>query len=86
MVFRSAQVAVFVDGCFWHRCPDHSTDPKTNADYWTPKLRRNVERDRETDQLLADAGWVSVRVWEHEDPQEAAGLVASIVIARRISA
>ena len=86
MVFRSAQVAVFVDGCFWHRCPVHSTDPKTNADYWTPKLRRNVERDRETDQLLADAGWVSVRVWEHEDPQEAAGLVASIVTARRISA
>ena len=85
MVFRSAQVAVFVDGCFWHRCPVHSTDPKTNADYWTPKLRRNVERDRETDQLLADAGWVSVRVWEHEDPQEAAGLVASIVTARRIS-
>jgi len=83
LVFRSARVAVFVDGCFWHRCPDHSSDPKTNSDYWKPKLERNVERDRETDQILIDHGWLSVRIWEHEDPTKAAARVASIVKKRR---
>jgi DNA mismatch endonuclease (patch repair protein) len=60
LVFRSAMVAVFVDGCFWHRCPDHGTDPQTNSDYWGPKLERNVERDRQTDALLTNAGWLSL--------------------------
>ena len=83
LVFRSARVAVFVDGCFWHRCPDHSSDPKTNSDYWKPKLERNVERDRETDQILIDHGWLSVRIWEHEDPTKAAVRVARIVKKRR---
>ena len=83
IVFGPAKVAVFVDGCFWHRCPDHATDPKTNSDYWKPKLERNVERDRETDSLLQDAGWLSVRVWEHEDPESAARRVADVVRRRR---
>jgi DNA mismatch endonuclease (patch repair protein) len=83
LVFGPDKVAVFVDGCFWHRCPDHATDPKTNSDYWRPKLERNVERDRETDLLLANAGWLSVRVWEHEDPRAAATRVAAIVRQRR---
>lgn len=83
LVFRSAMVAVFVDGCFWHRCPDHGTDPQTNSDYWGPKLERNVERDRQTDALLTNAGWLSVRVWEHEDPIAAARRVARIVRRRR---
>lgn len=83
LVFRSARVAVFVDGCFWHRCPDHATDPQTNSNYWRPKLERNVERDRETDVLLANAGWLSVRVWEHEDPGKAARRIARIVTKRR---
>lgn len=83
LVFGPARVAVFVDGCFWHRCPEHATEPRTNADYWTPKLDRNVERDRETDALLKVAGWISVRVWEHEDPAVAARRVARIVRRRR---
>ena len=83
LVFRSARVAVFVDGCFWHHCPEHGTAPKTNADYWGPKLDRNVERDRETDALLTEEGWLSVRVWEHEDPEKAAVRVARIVRRRR---
>lgn len=83
LVFRPARVAVFVDGCFWHGCPEHGTRPKTNSDYWAPKLERNVERDRETDELLADAGWMSVRVWEHEDAAEAAARIAGIVSDRR---
>ena len=83
LVFRPAKVAVFVDGCFWHRCPLHATDPKTNSDYWKPKLERNVERDRETDLLLGQAGWLSVRIWEHEDPTDAAGRITTIVRMRR---
>ena len=79
LVFRVARVAVFVDGCFWHRCPDQATVPRTNTDYWLPKLERNVARDRETDELLAEAGWLSLRVWEHEDPYVAAKRVARIV-------
>lgn len=83
MVFRPAKVAVFVDGCFWHRCPDHATDPKTNSDYWKPKLERNVERDRETDRLLAKSGWLSIRIWEHEDLSQAALQIAKTVRQRR---
>jgi DNA mismatch endonuclease (patch repair protein) len=83
IVFGPARVAVFVDGCFWHSCPDHATNPQTNSRYWAPKLKRNVERDRETDELLAAAGWLPVRVWEHEDPEEAAKRIAETVEERR---
>ncbi|MHB8794820.1 MAG: very short patch repair endonuclease [Candidatus Nanopelagicales bacterium] len=83
LVFGPTKVAVFVDGCFWHRCPDHATDSKTNSDYWKHKLERNVERDRETDCLLKGTGWISVRIWEHENPREAAKQVARIVRQRR---
>jgi len=83
IVFSPAKVAVFVDGCFWHHCPDHASDPRTNSDYWVPKLKRNAQRDRETDLLLEQAGWVSIRVWEHEDPVAAARRVSRIVSERR---
>jgi DNA mismatch endonuclease (patch repair protein) len=66
VVFRSASVAVFVDGCFWHLCPEHSSQPKANSAYWAPKLYRNVDRDRRIDEALTEAGWTVVRVWEHE--------------------
>lgn len=84
LVFRPAKVAVFVDGCFWHACPEHGTQPATNADYWAPKLARNVERDRHTDDLLHAAGWLSIRVWEHEDPRPAARRIARTVRKRRL--
>lgn len=74
---------VFVDGCFWHSCPLHGSTPVTNAEWWVEKLARNVARDRDTDQRLAEAGWLVVRVWEHEDPQEAARHVMSVVRSRR---
>lgn len=83
IVFSRARVAVFVDGCFWHGCPEHATAPKTNAEWWTTKLARNVERDRETDALLAAAGWSVIRVWEHELPGEAAERVQALVEAAR---
>lgn len=75
VVFTRAKVAVFVDGCFWHGCPEHQVVPRSNPDYWVPKLRRNVERDREVDCALRDEGWTVVRVWEHEDPKEAAASI-----------
>ena len=66
LVFTRARVVVFVDGCFWHRCPQHGTAPKSNADWWRAKLDRNVARDREKDSLLADSGWTVLHFWEHE--------------------
>jgi DNA mismatch endonuclease, patch repair protein len=71
VVFTAKRVAVFVDGCFWHACPEHGSKPANNVWYWEPKLRRNVERDRAADAALLAAGWNVVRVWEHE-PLEAA--------------
>jgi DNA mismatch endonuclease (patch repair protein) len=78
IAFTARRVAVFVDGCFWHVCPEHGTKPANNTWYWGPKLTRNVERDRAADAALAAAGWRVVRVWEHE-PLEAA--VAAVVAA-----
>lgn len=82
IVFTRAKVGVFVDGCFWHCCPEHGTQPNVNPDYWRPKLARNVERDREHDRALTEAGWAVVRVWEHEAPGDAATRIAEIVRAR----
>ncbi|MEV4062206.1 very short patch repair endonuclease [Nonomuraea dietziae] len=79
MVFTKAKVAVFLDGCFWHGCPEHHTKSATNADYWTEKVHRNRARDAETDQLLAASGWRVVRVWEHEDPVASAERIAEQV-------
>ena len=65
IAFTARRVAVFVDGCFWHACPEHGRNPEVNDWYWAPKLRRTVERDRAADAALADAGWQVVRIWEH---------------------
>ena len=70
IVFGPAKVAVYVDGCFWHGCPDHGSKPKTNRDYWLPKLRANKRRDVEIDLALRKSGWLVIRVWEHEDPEK----------------
>lgn len=75
VVFPRRRIAVYVDGCFWHRCPDHATDPKNNAAWWAEKLAGNVARDRATDTALREAGWQVVRIWEHEDPVRAADRV-----------
>lgn len=83
LVFTKAKVAVFLDGCFWHGCPQHHTKARANADYWAEKVTRNRERDAETDRLLEEAGWTVVRVWEHEDPVQAAAKVGEIVRSRR---
>ncbi|MFD4369369.1 very short patch repair endonuclease [Rhodococcus sp. NPDC058521] len=72
LVFPRRKVAVYVDGCFWHSCPQHATRPKNNAEWWAEKLAGNVRRDRDTDDRLTEAGWTVIRVWEHEDAVAAA--------------
>lgn len=79
IVFTKQRVAVFVDGCFWHGCPQHATIPVANRDYWAPKLQRNRERDAETTARLQSLGWHVIRIWEHEDPAEAAAKVEAEV-------
>jgi DNA mismatch endonuclease (patch repair protein) len=83
LVFPRAKVAVFLDGCFWHGCPVHHTVAASNASFWAEKVSTNRARDSDTDAKLAEAGWVSVRVWEHEDPFEAADRVRAVVRERR---
>src|SRR3954451_7897492 len=79
VVFPGAKVAVFVDGCFWHSCPEHGTWPRNNAAFWRDKTEGNVRRDRDTDARLEAEGWTVVRVWEHEAPADAAARIAAAV-------
>jgi DNA mismatch endonuclease (patch repair protein) len=79
VAFAGERVAVFVDGCFWHGCPEHGVRPSRNAEWWRWKVARNQARDRDTDRLLAEAGWTVVRVWEHEDVVAAADRVEQAV-------
>lgn len=82
MVFTRRKVAVFIDGCFWHSCPDHGSEPKSNPGYWGPKLARNRKRDAENTAALDSAGWRVIRAWEHTPPEEIAAEVAAAVAAR----
>lgn len=84
MVFTRARVAVYVDGCYWHSCPEHATVPKTNRDWWIAKLKANVARDRDTDARLVAAGWKVVRVWEHESVTAAADRIEVVTRARSL--
>ncbi|MFD7580350.1 very short patch repair endonuclease [Kitasatospora sp. NPDC059817] len=77
IAFTRARVAILIDGCFWHGCPEHATSPKANAQWWRQKLDRNMERDRETNEQLASAGWTVLRFWEHELPDTVASRVTT---------
>lgn len=77
IAFTRVRLAVFVDGCFWHSCPEHGSSPKSNQAYWGPKLSRNVERDRRNDLDLELAGWTVLRIWEHENVASAASRVTA---------
>lgn len=83
IVFGPAKVAVYVDGCFWHGCPEHYRPPLSNPGYWRVKIERNQARDSETGRMLQEAGWAVVRVWEHDDVVQAAARVEAIVRSRR---
>jgi DNA mismatch endonuclease, patch repair protein len=81
LVFTGPRLAVFVDGCFWHGCPEHYAVPRTNATYWEPKISRNRARDALVDADLIEAGWVALRIWEHESASAAAEKVANTLRA-----
>ncbi|MCS0634641.1 very short patch repair endonuclease [Streptomyces sp. LP05-1] len=83
IVFRPTKVAVFVDGCYWHGCPEHYIAPRTNSGYWSEKVAGNMARDRDTDRRLAEAGWTVLRFWEHESAEQCASTVLSVVLERR---
>lgn len=83
IVFPGARIAVFVDGCWWHGCPDHGGQAKTNGAFWADKIEANRVRDMDTDERLAEQGWLSLRIWEHEAASVAAAIVEQAVAARR---
>ncbi|MFR9728104.1 very short patch repair endonuclease [Saccharopolyspora sp. MS10] len=83
VLLRGARIAVFVDGCFWHSCPQHGQVPKTKSDWWRRKLEGVMRRDRDTDAELTSAGWLVIRVWGHEDPEVAADRIAELARDRR---
>ncbi|MFF5917753.1 very short patch repair endonuclease [Streptomyces flavochromogenes] len=83
IIFRPVKVAVFIDGCYWHGCPEHYVAPRTNTGYWSDKVARNMSRDSDTNQRLEEAGWTVLRFWEHESPEECAMRIAAEVAKHR---
>lgn len=84
IAFTRARLAVYVDGCFWHGCPQHHVRPRANSEWWTWKIERNQERDRDTDCELAASGWAVLRIWEHVLIAEAADEVEEAYRARAV--
>ena len=85
IVFPRARLAVFVDGCFWHGCPEHHTRAKANAGYWAAKVEANRARDLETNHALQAQGWTVLRIWEHEPVPDAVARIVEVVTAERTS-
>lgn len=83
IAFSKLRIAVFLDGCYWHGCPEHATHPRANAEWWRAKLDRNIARDRETTDHLAAVGWVVMRFWEHEAADDVARRIEAEVLSRR---
>lgn len=81
IVFTRKKVVVFVDGCFWHKCPVCFRPPETNAEFWNEKLQKNVERDLKVTKELEDLGWTVLRFWEHEVKKTPEDVVARILLA-----
>jgi DNA mismatch endonuclease (patch repair protein) len=79
IAFTRVKVAVFIDGCFWHGCPEHGTTPRTNSAFWSAKIARNRARDADTTGRLEAAGWSVLRFWEHDDPDRCAELIARMI-------
>jgi len=86
IAFPRLRIAIFVDGCFWHGCPEHRTFPKQNASWWRDKIEANRRRDTDTNAKLGQQGWSVIRVWEHEDTEAAARAIAAKVRASAPSA
>lgn len=84
IVFRGPRVAVFVDGCFWHGCPQHRTAPRSNAEWWYRKIEGNRTRDETATAALREAGWTVLRFWEHEFPEACAAVIVRVMKERRV--
>lgn len=82
IAFTKSRVIVFIDGCFWHRCPQHYVAPRSNEAFWDDKIKENVTRDQTTTSALEQAGWRVMRFWEHEDPSSVAAVIRSVVEGR----
>lgn len=82
VAFTRRRIAVFVDGCFWHGCPEHQNTPNRNREYWVPKLAANRARDHRVNAALQAEGWEVVRIWEHEGPERAADRINDLVRSR----
>lgn len=83
IAFPREKIAIFLDGCFWHGCPEHGTWPKSNAAFWRQKIERNIARDAETNNALQQAGWLVLRFWEHMPVNDAAASIVTYVLNRR---
>jgi DNA mismatch endonuclease (patch repair protein) len=83
IIFVQLRIAVFVDGCFWHGCPEHPVRFRANRAWWRDKIARTVRRDRHTDEKLRRSGWTVIRVWEHANAERAAASIVEVVAARR---
>jgi DNA mismatch endonuclease, patch repair protein len=81
IAFTKVGLAVFIDGCFWHCCPEHGSLPATNTSYWTPKLDATVARDAAHSRLLEGSGWTVLRFWEHESASDVAAIIGRSVAA-----
>jgi DNA mismatch endonuclease (patch repair protein) len=79
IAWRRLKLAIFIDGCFWHGCPDHATRPAANAEWWAVKLDGNIARDRRTDAILADRGWTVLRFWEHQASADVADATVAVL-------
>ncbi len=84
IAFTKRKVAVFIDGCFWHGCPDHGRSPKSNVEYWTAKLSSNVARDVLQTSTLQAYGWIVIRIWSHTDVSEAVEIIRKTVAQRNV--
>jgi len=78
IVFVSRRIAIFIDGCFWHGCPEHGVRPKTNSKFWNTKIQGNMERDKKNRKLLEEAGWMVLRFWEHDIENDLSSLVKKL--------
>jgi DNA mismatch endonuclease (patch repair protein) len=86
LVWKGLRLVVYIDGCFWHGCPQHATRPKANQQWWAQKLDGNVQRDRRTDAELSTRGWTVLRFWEHEAPEVVADAICNQLDVLRVSA
>ncbi|TQJ14682.1 T/G mismatch-specific endonuclease [Yimella lutea] len=79
IVLASKRIAVFIDGCYWHGCPEHYVASKSNRDYWDVKIETNAARDAQTNAALSDAGWTVLRYWSHDRPENIAASIQDSV-------